>query len=71
MKDGELWCKYTEASGGMKDGELRCKYTHIAEESRKRFGRLVALVYGRGVHASLSHVRGTDLVVMVWHTLSQ
>ena len=55
----------------MKDGELWYKYAHIAEDIRKRFGRLVALVYGRGVHASLSHVRGTDLVVMVWHTLSQ
>ena len=25
----------------------------------------------RGKDASLSHLRGTDLVVMVWHTLSQ
>ena len=52
----------------MKDGELWYEYTHVAEDSKIWGG---SMHYRRGVHASLSHLRGTDLVVMVWHTLSQ
>ena len=52
----------------MKDGELWYEYTHVVEDSKIWGG---SMYYRRGVHASLSHLRGTDLVVMVWHTLSQ
>ena len=52
--------------GAVKDGELWSEYTHIVEDS-KDLGRL-SMHYRRGVHTSLSHLRGTDLVVMVCGT---
>ena len=41
--------------------------THNVAEDSKSWGG--SMHYRRGVHASLSHLRGADLVVMVWHTL--
>ena len=39
----------------MKDGELWYEYTHVAEDSKIWGG---SMHYRRGVHASLSHLRG-------------
>ena len=51
----------------MKDGELWYEYyTRVSEDSKTWGG---SMHYRRGVHASLSDIRGTtDLVVTVWHT---
>ena len=52
----------------MKDGELWYQYKRVADDSKIWGG---SMHYRRAVHASLSDLRCTDLVVMVRHKLSQ